>query len=58
MQAKRYEIIAATSPNLDPQIGILLAMMDDGTREWQEELGDVSEDQIVWQCAPNLWTHP
>lgn len=54
MQAKRYDIIAATTPNLDPQIGILLAMMDDGTREWQEELGDVSEDQIVWQCAPNL----
>lgn len=33
-----------------PEIGILGASLLDGTREWRDELGDVTEDQIVWQA--------
>ena len=36
----------------DPEIGMLAAMLQDGTREWREELGDVDEDAIVWQPFP------
>ncbi len=38
---------------LDPQVGLLLAMLDDGTKEWREELGDVPEEAVVWQPFPH-----
>jgi len=28
-------------------------MLEDGTREWRGELGEVSEEAIVWQPVPN-----
>jgi uncharacterized damage-inducible protein DinB len=37
---------------LEPQLGLLLAMLDDGTREWRGEIGDVPEDAVVWQPFP------
>lgn len=38
--------------NLDTQVGLLLAMLDDNTQEWREELEgiDVTEDMLVWQA--------
>ncbi|OGF56917.1 MAG: hypothetical protein A2Z21_07395 [Candidatus Fraserbacteria bacterium RBG_16_55_9] len=37
----------------DPQLGMLTAMLEDGTREWREELGEVPDDAVVWQPFPN-----
>ena len=37
---------------LDVQTGLLLAMLDDGTKEWREELGDVSNETALWQPFP------
>lgn len=42
--------------NLDLQLGLLLAMLDDGTAEWREELEEMegfSQDAITWQPFPN-----
>jgi uncharacterized damage-inducible protein DinB len=36
----------------DIQVGLLLAVLEDVTNEWREELGDVSEEQIVYQPFP------
>ncbi len=35
--------------NLDPQVGLLMAVLEDGTREWREEIGQISDDAVVWQ---------
>lgn len=43
-------------PELDPQLGMLLSMLDDGTRQWRiefEELGELSTDAITWQPFSN-----
>ncbi|MBC7528926.1 MAG: DinB family protein [Chthonomonadaceae bacterium] len=37
----------------EPQIGLLLAMLEDGTREWVEELGEVSVETLTWSPFPN-----
>ncbi len=37
---------------LDVQTGLLLAMLDDATNDWREELGEVSEEAVVWQSFP------
>jgi uncharacterized damage-inducible protein DinB len=37
----------------EARVGLLLAVLDDATREWREELGEVTEDQIVYQPFPN-----
>lgn len=34
------------------EYGLMLAMMQDGTREWREELGRIGPDAIVWQPYP------
>ena len=39
---------------LNVEIGLLLAMLDDNTQEWREELGDVPEETMVWQPAPDM----
>lgn len=39
-------------PGYDPEIGILLAGLQDSTREWREELGKPSARAIVWQARP------
>jgi len=38
---------------LDVQTGLLLAMLDDGTQEWREDLGDVPDEMLVWQPFPH-----
>lgn len=38
---------------MEPQVGLLMAMLDATTLEWREELGDVSEEAVVWQPFPN-----
>ncbi len=40
------------APGTDPQIGLLLAMLDDATTEWRGELGDASDETVVWQPFP------
>ena len=39
-------------PGLHPEIGLLLAMLDDGTQEWRRELGEVDEETLAWQAFP------
>ena len=36
-------------PGADVQIGLLRTMLDDGTNEWREELGAVSDEAVLWQ---------
>jgi uncharacterized damage-inducible protein DinB len=50
MTKKRVDVKPVAG--LDPQVGLLLAMLGDGTREWREELGQVPEDAVVWQPFP------
>lgn len=40
----------------DPQIGILLASLEDSTREWMGELGDCPVEAIVWQPFPDSYS--
>lgn len=39
-----------------PEIGILLASLEDSTREWRENLGDISVEAITWQPAPGSYS--
>ena len=43
----------APTVGLDVQMGLLLAMLDDGTNEWREELGAVSDEMVLWQPFPD-----
>lgn len=40
-------------PAYPVETGVLLASLDDGTREWREELGTPPVEAIVWQPYPN-----
>jgi len=40
------------APGADIQISLILSMLDDGTNEWREELGAVSEETVIWQPFP------
>lgn len=42
----------APVPGCHPEIGLLAASLADGTREWREELGEVSEEAVVWAARP------
>ncbi len=42
----------AVDTDLDPQVGLLLAVLDDVTSEWREELGEVGEEAVLWQPFP------
>ena len=42
----------APSAEHNPELGLLFASLEDGTREWRGELGDVSIEQLVWQPFP------
>jgi uncharacterized damage-inducible protein DinB len=44
---QRFDVVPVAG--LEMSLGLLLAMLDDSTRNWREELGEVSEDTIVWQ---------
>ena len=35
-----------------PEIGILLSSLEDSTREWRENLGELPGEAIIWQPAP------
>ncbi len=43
---------AAPQAACQPDIGLLAAVLQDGTREWRWELEGVTEDAIVWQPFP------
>ncbi len=36
----------------DADVALLLALLNDGTKEWRKHLGDVSPEALVWQSAP------
>jgi len=36
----------------EKEIGLLMAMLDDVTEEWTEELGPVSDEYVIWQAFP------
>jgi uncharacterized damage-inducible protein DinB len=39
--------------SLDVQLGLLLAMLDDGTEEWRSEIEDLPQEAITWQPFTN-----
>lgn len=49
-----YDI--APLPGYDPEIGLLLAGLDDSTREWRENLEVPSVEAIVWQPWPDSYS--
>jgi uncharacterized damage-inducible protein DinB len=46
---KKIRLDVKPVAGLDSQTGLLLAMLDDGTKEWRSELGRVAQEAIVWQ---------
>lgn len=48
----QYDV--APIAGFDLSIGILLASLQDSTREWREELGEPPIEAIQWQPAPNM----
>ncbi len=36
---------------LNPELALLLSMLDDATKDWREEVGPLDEDTIVWQVV-------
>lgn len=48
---QRVDLTVPDGANVE--IGLLLAMLDDATQEWTEELGTVPDEAIVWQPFPN-----
>jgi uncharacterized damage-inducible protein DinB len=51
MSSTFYDI--APFPDYPQEYGTLLATLQDGTREWREELGDPDPKLIAWQAVPN-----
>lgn len=37
----------------EPEIGLLLAMLVDSTREWRLHLGELPDEAVTWQVGPN-----
>ena len=50
MPKLKFDVKAAR--NFPHHYGQMLAMIEDGTREWRDELGKVSTDCVVWQPHP------
>lgn len=46
----------APLPGFHPEIGLLLASLNDSTREWRENLEEPSIEAIVWQPAPGAYS--
>lgn len=42
----------APFPGMDVQVGLLLAVLDEGTNEWRKQLGEVPDEAVVWQPFP------
>ena len=51
MAGKIYDV--APVPDTNIQIGLLLAMLDDNTEDWREELGAIPDEAVIWQPVPN-----
>lgn len=51
MQKRIYDVEPASGYPVE--YGLLVSTLQDGTREWREELGDVTEDALVWQPYRN-----
>lgn len=47
---KRYDVEPLA--DMHPELGLLMAAMNDGTREWRENLGRVGVDTVCWQPYP------
>ncbi len=43
-------------PGFHPEVGLLLASLQDSTREWRENLGEVLEEALTWQPAPKAYS--
>lgn len=43
---------ATPLPGYPLEHGLLLSALNDGTREWRGELGEPTEDALVWQARP------
>jgi len=48
---RRYDV--APLDGLDPELGLLFATLNDGRREWQDNLGTPSQEAITWQPYPD-----
>lgn len=42
----------APTMGIDPEMGLLFATLEDGTREWMQYLADVPDEVLVWQPTP------
>ncbi len=51
MNTKRLDVKPAKGT--DPQIGMLISMLQDGTYAWREELGHVPDEAVICQPYPN-----
>lgn len=47
----RFDV--APTEGFHPEIGLLLATLEDGSREWREELGEPTPGALRWQPFPN-----
>lgn len=48
---KFYDLVPPQE--FDPKIALMIATLHDSTREWKSELGEPTEDAIVWQPYEN-----
>jgi len=51
MQKRLYDVEPASGYPLE--YGLLVSTLQDGTREWRDQLGEISEEGIVWQPYKN-----
>ncbi len=49
---KKKLLDVAPMEGMHPQIGLMAAMLEDGTREWREEIGEVPDEAVAWQPHP------
>ncbi len=50
MQKRRFDV--EPTNGYPAEYGLLISALLDGTREWRDELEDVTEEAIVWQAFP------
>lgn len=48
--AIHYDVVPVAAR--EPELGLLAGCFNDGTREWRDELGEVSDELVVWQPFP------
>jgi uncharacterized damage-inducible protein DinB len=51
MNTKRLDVKPVEG--MDRQLGLLTAMLEAGTRDWREELGEVPDEAVIWQPFPD-----